>query len=157
VALSAREWAELEAASQPSGTPDLAAIAAVMRSLRLRGLVVTVAGDGCAAAVTAGGVTEQPQRSRLHASLSADVRAQLAFTSRFFAPHCGIDEDPVTGSAHALLARFWAAAAPAGATMLGYQASARGGLVRVRACEGPGDVVQVEGEATTVIRARLLA
>ncbi len=52
------------------------------------------------------------------------------FISRFFAPSLGIAEDAVTGSAHCCLAPYWAARL--GKTdMVGYQASARGGIVRV--------------------------
>src|SRR6185295_16739594 len=53
------------------------------------------------------------------------------FVSRFFAPAAGIDEDPVTGSAHCALGPFWAQRL--GKTDLtGFQASPRGGIVRVR-------------------------
>ena len=53
------------------------------------------------------------------------------FVSRFFCPQVGIDEDPVTGSAHTCLAPYWAQKLGKDA-MVGYQASARGGVVRVR-------------------------
>lgn len=57
------------------------------------------------------------------------------FTSRFFAPRCGIAEDPVTGSAHCLLGPYWAQRL--GRQMLaGYQASHRGGIVHVSASPG---------------------
>ncbi len=63
----------------------------------------------------------------------ATAQAQTAgydFISRFFAPGSGIDEDPVTGSAHSALAPFWGARL--GKTeMTGFQASARGGVVKV--------------------------
>lgn len=64
------------------------------------------------------------------------------FVSRFFAPAVGIDEDPVTGSAHCLLAPYWAAKLGKTA-MVGYQASARGGTVSV---ELRGDRVALGGE-----------
>src|SRR5437762_1626687 len=52
------------------------------------------------------------------------------FVSRFFAPAAGIDEDPVTGSAHCCLSEWWGA--KLGKTRLvGYQASERGGVVKV--------------------------
>ena len=73
------------------------------------------------------------------------------FVSRFFAPGAGIDEDPVTGSAHCALAPYWAATL--GKTeMIGYQASARGGTVRVRLA---GDRVKLGGQAVTVLRGEL--
>jgi PhzF family phenazine biosynthesis protein len=75
------------------------------------------------------------------------------FVSRFFAPGVGIDEDPVTGSAHCALAPFWGARL--GRTeMTGFQASARGGVVRVRLA---GDRVILGGQAVTVLRGELLA
>ena len=56
--------------------------------------------------------------------------AQFDFVSRFFAPAVGVDEDPVTGSAHTALGPYWAEVL--GKTdFTAYQASARGGVVRV--------------------------
>jgi PhzF family phenazine biosynthesis protein len=73
------------------------------------------------------------------------------FVSRFFGPAVGVDEDPVTGSAHCCLAPFWAA--KLGRTeLVGYQASSRGGTVRVRL---RGDRVILGGQAVTVMRGRL--
>ena len=74
------------------------------------------------------------------------------FVSRFFAPGAGVDEDPVTGSAHCALAPYWAG--KLGKTVLtGYQASARGGTVL---CSAAGDRVVLGGRAVTVLRATLL-
>ena len=65
----------------------------------------------------------------------------------------GIDEDPVTGSAHCSLAPYWAERL--GKTeMTGYQASARGGEVRVQMGDGR---VLLAGRAVTVLRGSLLA
>ena len=73
-------------------------------------------------------------------------RDEYDFVSRFFAPAAGIDEDPVTGSAHCCLGPFWAARL--GKTdLLGYQASARGGSVAVRVA---GSRVFLGGHAVTV-------
>jgi len=74
------------------------------------------------------------------------------FVSRFFAPAAGVPEDPVTGSAHCGLGPFWAARLGR-KELLGYQASARGGLVRVRV---DGDRVHLGGHAVTVLRGELL-
>ena len=75
------------------------------------------------------------------------------FVSRFFAPAAGIDEDPVTGSAHACLGPFWSARL--GKTeFVAYQASARGGVVRVRV---NGERVLLGGQAVTVLRGELQA
>ena len=73
------------------------------------------------------------------------------FVSRFFAPRLGIDEDPVTGSAHCTLAPYWAGKLGKD-ELLGYQASARGGVVRVRLA---GERVKLAGQAVTVLRGRL--
>jgi PhzF family phenazine biosynthesis protein len=75
------------------------------------------------------------------------------FVSRFFAPGSGIDEDPVTGSAHCTLAPHWAARLGRD-EMLAYQASPRGGEVRVRLA---GERVKLGGQAVTVLRGELLA
>ena len=73
------------------------------------------------------------------------------FVSRFFAPGSGIAEDPVTGSSHCALGPFWGARL--GKTqMLAYQASARGGVVRVRLA---GERVALGGQAVTVLRGEL--
>ncbi len=79
-------------------------------------------------------------------------KAPFDFVSRFFAPAVGIDEDPVTGSAHCCLAPFWAERL--GKTrMLGYQASARGGVVEV---EVVGERVKLRGRGITVLVGELL-
>ncbi len=68
---------------------------------------------------------------------------QFDFVSRFFAPAAGIDEDPVTGSAHCSLADYWGRRL--GKTkMIGYQASQRGGIVHV---ELRGNRVILGGDA----------
>jgi predicted PhzF superfamily epimerase YddE/YHI9 len=77
--------------------------------------------------------------------------AQFDFISRYFAPAAGIDEDPVTGSAHCCLAPFWAERL--GKTeMTGFQASDRGGIVRVKSS---GERVILGGQAITVLRGEL--
>jgi PhzF family phenazine biosynthesis protein len=75
------------------------------------------------------------------------------FVSRYFAAWWGIDEDPVTGSAHCGLAPYWSARLGKSA-MTGFQCSARGGVVQV---EVRGKRVALSGEAVTVLRAELLA
>jgi PhzF family phenazine biosynthesis protein len=74
------------------------------------------------------------------------------FVSRFFAPRLGINEDPVTGSAHCCLGPFWAERL--GQNVLrGFQASPRGGLVEV---EVSSDRVKLRGRAVTIFRGELL-
>jgi predicted PhzF superfamily epimerase YddE/YHI9 len=78
-------------------------------------------------------------------------RADADFVSRFFAPAVGVAEDPVTGSAHCTLAPYWCQRL--GQTALtGYQASRRGGTVRVRMA---ADRVILTGEAVTVLTGEL--
>jgi PhzF family phenazine biosynthesis protein len=98
----------------------------LLRELPVRGVIVTAPGSG-----------------------------EFDFVSRFFAPGSGIDEDPVTGSAHTALAPYWGARL--GRTeMTGYQASARGGVVRVRLGQGArAGRVYLSGEAVTVMRGEL--
>jgi predicted PhzF superfamily epimerase YddE/YHI9 len=74
------------------------------------------------------------------------------FVSRFFAPGAGIAEDPVTGSTHCALAPFWSTRLGKN-EMVGYQASERGGTVRVRLRR---DRVLLGGHAVTVLRGELL-
>ncbi len=74
------------------------------------------------------------------------------FISRFFAPRLGIDEDPVCGSAHCCLGPYWGRRL--GKTeLIGYQASPRGGVVRVRLA---GPRVVLAGQAVTVLRGELV-
>jgi predicted PhzF superfamily epimerase YddE/YHI9 len=91
-----------------------------------------------------------PARGVIVTARSDDGRYD--FVSRFFAPACGIDEDPVTGSAHCCLADYWGRALEKD-EMVGYQASARGGVVRVRRA---GDRVKLIGTAVTVLEGKLV-
>lgn len=97
---------------------------AVLRTVPARGVIVTAPGDG-------GGVD---------------------FVSRFFAPASGVDEDPVTGSAHCCLAPYWSAETGRH-TFTAQQVSARGGRLGVRV---EGDRVLLTGQAVTVLRGELL-
>jgi PhzF family phenazine biosynthesis protein len=83
---------------------------------------------------------------------SRATTAAYDFVSRFFAPGAGIDEDPVTGSAHCALTPYWAAKLGKNA-MTAYQASARGGTMRVTL---DGDRVRLAGRAVTVLRGELM-
>ena len=72
---------------------------------------------------------------------------RIDFISRFFCPAHGIDEDPVTGSAHCALAPFWAECLGQ-ETFVGFQASGRGGRVQ---CTLNGERVRLGGKAVTVL------
>jgi PhzF family phenazine biosynthesis protein len=74
------------------------------------------------------------------------------FVSRFFAPAVGINEDPVTGSAHCCLTPYWAEKL-AKTEMTAFQASARGGTVRVRLA---GERVRLSGRAVTMMHCELV-
>lgn len=78
--------------------------------------------------------------------------AEFDFVSRFFAPAVGIDEDPVTGSAHCCLGPYWQSRLGQ-ATFVAYQASPRGGVVKVRVA---GERVYLSGQAVTVLKCELV-
>ena len=71
------------------------------------------------------------------------------FVSRFFGPAVGVDEDPVTGSAHCALAHYWGQRLGK-KSMTGFQASERGGVVKVE-LTGNGRVL-LKGKAVTVLQ-----
>jgi predicted PhzF superfamily epimerase YddE/YHI9 len=75
------------------------------------------------------------------------------FISRFFAPGIGVDEDPVTGLAHCVLAPYWQGRL--GKTEFkAFQASARGGVLKVRL---EGERTCISGQAVTIFKAELMA
>jgi len=75
----------------------------------------------------------------------------LDFVSRYFAPWIGIDEDPVTGSAHCILGPYWGKKLGKD-RMTAYQASARGGMVYLRLS---GERTYIGGKAVTVLSGKL--
>ena len=89
-------------------------------------------------------LAQLPGRGIIVTARSADPAYD--FVSRFFAPACGIDEDPVTGSAHCTLAPFWSGRLGRDA-LRGWQASRRGGAVGTR-CHG--ERIELTGSAVTV-------
>lgn len=78
-------------------------------------------------------------------------RSGYDIVSRFFAPACGINEDPVTGSAHCTLAPYWSGVLGK-KTLSAYQASARGGKLGI---EYLGGRVKLKGKAVTVLLGEL--
>jgi PhzF family phenazine biosynthesis protein len=103
----------------------------------------------------------QPDFERLKAATSENVVGVIVtaqgkppcdFVSRFFAPKLGINEDPVTGSAHSVLTPYWSAVLRK-REMLAYQVSPRGGKLRVRS--RPDDRVDIIGEAFVLVRGKL--
>ncbi len=76
---------------------------------------------------------------------------EVDFVSRFFAPRCGVSEDPVTGSAHTVLIPYWSERLKK-TRMMAHQRSVRGGMLR---CEYHGDRVHIGGQAVTYMKAEL--
>lgn len=81
-----------------------------------------------------------------------DDTGEFDFVSRFFAPAVGVDEDPVTGSAHTCLAPYWRDRLDK-EMLLAFQVSTRGGVVRMRL---GGDRVILSGQAVTVLRGEIV-
>jgi len=73
------------------------------------------------------------------------------FVSRFFAPKIGINEDPVTGSAHSMLIPFWAQKLQKN-EMVALQLSKRGGYLK---CNFLGERVEMSGQAITYLKGKL--
>lgn len=118
-----REWLLVEAAA----AADVRALVPDMRTIATTspwGVIVTAAGD----------------------------REGIDCVSRVFAPAAGIDEDPVTGAAHCVLACYWGDKLGR-EPLVGEQASRRGGIVRMRRA---GDRVVLAGHAVTVLRSTLV-
>jgi PhzF family phenazine biosynthesis protein len=88
-------------------------------------------------------------RGTIVTARSSDPR--FDFVSRFFAPAVGINEDPVTGSAHCCLGDFWYKRLGK-SDLRAFQASARGGAIRVRV---DGERVFLGGKAITVAAGEL--
>lgn len=103
--------------------PDLRQVLALSIAHDRRGVIVTSAGE----------------------SGGADI------VSRCFYPRLRIDEDPVTGSAHCALAPYWSPRLQR-QELLAYQASARGGWLRLRMA---GERVRLRGQAVTTLRGEL--
>lgn len=94
---------------------------------------------------------------------AAATNADVDFVSRYFAPKVGINEDPVTGSAHTSLAPYWQAKLGK-SEMLAHQVSARGGIIRVK-CQldnsnqtgeaEPTNRIFISGQAVTLLKGEL--
>jgi PhzF family phenazine biosynthesis protein len=96
------------------------------------------------------GLSSLPVRG-LIVTAKSDV-PEYDFLSRFFAPAAGINEDPVTGSAHCALTPFWAERLGKN-EMTAFQTSARGGVVKVKLA---GDRVLLRGQAVTILCGELV-
>jgi PhzF family phenazine biosynthesis protein len=83
----------------------------------------------------------------------ADAADEYDFYSRFFAPDAGINEDPVTGSAHCVLAPYWAKKLGK-QELRAFQCSERGGELRLSV---QGERTVLQGQAVTVLKGQFLA
>ena len=120
-------------------SPDLKLLSIV----QCRGVIVTAKSDECSWGRPNAAARKTPNESN----------PRFDFVSRFFAPATGIDEDPVTGSAHCCLADHWSR--KLGKTKLvANQASPRGGVIHV---ELQGERVLLGGQAVIVAHGELLA
>jgi PhzF family phenazine biosynthesis protein len=93
-------------------------------------------------------------RARTGRGLIVTARSEkpgIDFVSRYFAPWIGINEDPVTGSAHCILGPYWGGKLHKN-HMTAYQASERGGIVHMRVS---ADRTYIGGEAVTVFSGEL--
>ena len=142
----------------PGGDP--AEIAAVLGIPVLETRFVPVDGDDTVLALVADEGALMTMRPDIRAIAALDARSLLVtakgdsvdFVSRYFAPRFGIDEDPVTGSAHCALAPFWAAKL-GGTTFTARQLSRRGGSLT---CRLEDDAVIIGGQAVLYLRGTII-
>lgn len=73
------------------------------------------------------------------------------FVSRYFAPSCGVSEDPVTGSAHCTLVQYWSKILGK-KKLVAHQLSQRGGILK---CEDLGDKVKISGKACLFLKGEI--
>lgn len=93
------------------------------------------------------GLKQLTGRGVVITALSND--SQYDFISRYFAPWASVNEDPVTGSAHCALAAYWSAELKKD-KLIGYQASQRGGEVKIEMLDNQR--VKLSGQAVTTLK-----
>jgi len=99
------------------------------------------------------GLLVQSGCGRVIVTCKAEAGDEYDFFSRFFAPDAGINEDPVTGSAHCVLAPYWANKLSRN-ELRAFQCSERGGELRLSV---QGDRTVLQGRAVTMLKGQLLA
>ena len=163
VAARAGEWIELdfpERIPEPCEPPP-----GLAEALGARPLVAARAGEDVLVELATEGAVrslapdfaelERVETRGLIVTAPAEEGSDYDFVSRFFAPGVGVPEDPVTGSAHCALSPFWSGRLGRG-ELNGFQASRRGGRVKVRH-EPDRRRVRISGRAVTVFRGELSA
>jgi PhzF family phenazine biosynthesis protein len=143
---------ELEDADAPSGLEDALGVDADYVGISGRDYLLLADSDEVVRSLTPDftRLRQLPIRGLMVTACSSS--AEYDFVSRYFAPSVGVDEDPVTGSAHCCLGPFWGERLGKG-LLVAYQASARGGVIRI---ELDRDRVRLRGRAVTVIRGTLV-
>jgi PhzF family phenazine biosynthesis protein len=153
------DWIELdfpatiaEACDAPPGLTDALGVTAVHVAKSRFDYLVEVPDEAAVRSATPdhGQLRALPVRGVM--ITSAASTPGVDFVSRFFAPGSGIDEDPVTGSAHCALTPFWSQRLGK-AELVAHQLSPRGGVLRLRL---DGDRVHLAGQAVTVLRGEIL-
>jgi PhzF family phenazine biosynthesis protein len=153
------EWIELDFPAKPEEPVD--DVPGLARALGITPLYMGMSQFDCLVEVESEASLRALQPDLVHLA-AIEVRGVIVtsrastpgydFVSRFFAPGVGVPEDPVTGSAHCVLGPFWSKRLSR-ERLTGYQASARGGVVRVQL---DGARVRLGGQAITVMRGELL-
>ncbi|MEM8542607.1 MAG: PhzF family phenazine biosynthesis protein [Cyanobacteria bacterium P01_H01_bin.119] len=137
-------FVELETATQVrSLQPDFA----LLKTLPVQGLIVTSRAD------SSGPYHRDGLEQAAEPHIENSNPGSFDFVSRYFAPAVGIDEDPVTGSAHCGLTPYWQKKLGKPALMA-QQVSARSGVLKVTT---EGDRVLISGQAVTVLRGKLIS
>ena len=137
-------------ADLPDGLVDALGVTAVRTALAEDGYQVVEVATAAEVRAMAPDLAALEPLSPHAAIVTAPGDGDAAVVSRVFGPAVGIPEDPVTGSAHCVLATYWADRC--GPSFLAEQASPRGGFLRVTL---DGDRVRLAGTAVTVLRGEL--
>lgn len=137
----------------PAGLTEALGVAPVYAGMSQFDLLVEVESEAALRAIQPNFTLLEQVPARGVIVTSRASSAGFDFVSRFFAPRVGVNEDPVTGSAHSCLSPYWSKHLGR-IELVGYQASPRGGIVRVRL---DGERVQIGGQAVTVLQGQLYA
>src|SRR5512140_1666276 len=152
-------WIELDfpskpatAADAPQGLLEALGVQPVFIGRSAFDYLVEVASEGVVRSITPNFELLKRLSVRGIIVTARSSSASFDFVSRFFAPAAGVNEDPVTGSAHCTLAPFWQGRLGK-SEMSAYQASARGGVLTVAVRDGR---VLLRGHAVMMSRVEML-